>query len=86
MKSITASSIRRTLEGGHPPSRRYLMERFLPDKAIDLMDEAGSRKKIDNAVRPLLGGHRGEIQALNEEKLSLVSSQNYEGAAAVRTG
>ena len=33
-------------------SRRYITDRFLPDKAIDLIDEAGSRKRISNSVRP----------------------------------
>ncbi|MFP4637714.1 MAG: ATP-dependent Clp protease ATP-binding subunit [Spirochaetaceae bacterium] len=66
-------------------SRRYVPDRFLPDKAIDLMDEAGSRKRIHNSVRPTeLADLEREIERLNQEKLSLVNSQNYERAAAVR--
>jgi len=66
-------------------SRRYITERFLPDKAIDLMDEAGSRKRIHNSVRPTeLAELDAQIEKLNAEKLSLVNSQNYERAAAVR--
>ena len=66
-------------------SRRYITERFLPDKAIDLIDEAGARKRISNSVRPTeLADLEGEIDRLNQEKLALVNSQNYERAAAVR--
>jgi ATP-dependent Clp protease ATP-binding subunit ClpC len=66
-------------------SRRYVPDRFLPDKAIDLIDEAGSRKRIHNSVRPTeLADLERQIDRLNQEKLSLVNSQNYERAAAVR--
>jgi len=66
-------------------SKRYVTDRFLPDKAIDLMDEAGSKKKIENAVRPpVLSEIEEEIRSLSEEKLALVSTQNYERAAQVR--
>ena len=66
-------------------SRRYVPDRFLPDKAIDLIDEAGSRKRIHNSVRPTeLAELEREIEQLNAEKLSLVNGQNYERAAAVR--
>ncbi|TVQ37948.1 MAG: ATP-dependent Clp protease ATP-binding subunit [Spirochaetaceae bacterium] len=66
-------------------SRRYIQDRFLPDKAIDLIDEAGSRKRIHNSVRPTeLAELEREIERLNTEKLALVNSQNYERAAAVR--
>ncbi|MFP4377198.1 MAG: AAA family ATPase, partial [Spirochaetales bacterium] len=66
-------------------SRRYVPDRYLPDKAIDLIDEAGSRKRIHNSVRPTeLAELEREIEALNAEKLSLVNGQNYERAAAVR--
>ncbi len=66
-------------------SRRYVTDRYLPDKAIDLMDEAGSRKRIHNSVRPTeLADLEKEIDRLTQEKLNLVNSQNYERAAAVR--
>jgi len=64
---------------------RYVSDRFLPDKAIDVLDEAGARKKVDNPVRGVeLGGIELEIRRLTEEKLALVSTQNYERAAEVR--
>ncbi len=66
-------------------SRRYIADRFLPDKAIDLIDEAGSRKRISNSVRPTeIAELEKRIEELNGEKVALVNSQNYERAAAVR--
>ncbi len=66
-------------------SRRYVADRFLPDKAIDLLDEAGARKRINNSVRPTeLADIESQIEKLNAEKLALVNSQNYERAAAIR--
>jgi len=66
-------------------AHRYVSERFLPDKAIDVLDEAGSKKKVENPVRGTeLGGIESEIRKLTEEKLGLVSTQNYEKAAEVR--
>jgi ATP-dependent Clp protease ATP-binding subunit ClpC len=73
------------LEAAANLSQRYLTDRFLPDKAIDLLDEAGSRKKISTSVRPKeLGQIESEIERLSQEKSSLVSQQNYEQAAALR--
>ena len=73
------------LEASAALSHRYISDRFLPDKAIDLIDEAGSRKKIDNSVRPKeLAKIEGEIEKLSVEKSNLVAQQNYEKAAAIR--
>jgi len=64
---------------------RYVSDRFLPDKAIDVLDEAGARKKVESPSRgPGLDGIESEIRRLTEEKLALVSTQNYERAAEVR--
>jgi len=66
-------------------SDRYITDRFLPDKAIDLIDEAGSVKRIEYAVRPDgLKNLEQEIDVLTREKKNLVSNQDYEKAAAVR--
>ena len=66
-------------------AHRYVTERFLPDKAIDILDEAGARKRIKNSVRPdEMKDLEKEIRSLNNEKLNLVNSQNYERAAALR--
>ncbi|MFP4489922.1 MAG: ATP-dependent Clp protease ATP-binding subunit [Spirochaetaceae bacterium] len=66
-------------------SSRYINDRFLPDKAIDLIDEAGSYKRIHNTVRPKeLTELEEEIDRLTGEKINLVNNQDYEKAAAVR--
>ncbi len=66
-------------------SRRYITERYLPDKAIDLIDEAGSRKRISNQTRPSeVTELEKEIERLNAEKMAMVGAQNYEKAAACR--
>lgn len=66
-------------------SERYVPERFLPDKAIDIMDEAGSAKKIQEEETPHeLLELESSIEKLTEEKQNLVREQNYEKAAFVR--
>lgn len=66
-------------------SRRYIPERFLPDKAIDILDEAGAQKKIQEESRPSeLAELEKNIDELTEEKKQLVKEQNYEKAAYVR--
>ncbi len=73
------------LEAAATLSRRYITERFLPDKAIDLVDESGSRRRIKNSIRPKeLADLEKEIERMNVEKTGLVNTQNYEKAAAVR--
>ncbi|MBO5137701.1 MAG: ATP-dependent Clp protease ATP-binding subunit [Spirochaetaceae bacterium] len=66
-------------------SRRYLTDRTLPDKAIDILDEAGAMKKIDEEERPAeLDSLERDIANLMEEKNLLVQNQDYERAAEVR--
>lgn len=66
-------------------SHRYIADRFLPDKAIDLIDEAGSVKRINNTVRPEKIREMEEtIEELTAKKIELVNNQDYEKAAAVR--
>jgi len=66
-------------------SRRYLTERFFPDKAIDVLDEAGAMKKIEGDVRPgELASLEARIAELGDEKKELVQTQNYERAALIR--
>ena len=74
-----------SLESAAQLSQRYIADRHLPDKAIDLLDEAGARKRIDNSVRPkALTDLDEKIERLTLEKSNLVNNQNYEKAAAVR--
>jgi len=66
-------------------SRRYIPEKVLPDKAIDILDEAGAAKKIQEEARPTeLAELEQNISQLIEEKTALVKNQDYESAALVR--
>jgi ATP-dependent Clp protease ATP-binding subunit ClpC len=66
-------------------SDRYITDRFLPDKAIDLMDEAGSRARIGAMTRPpeikALEAELDEIKGLKEKA---IREQDFEGAASMR--
>jgi ATP-dependent Clp protease ATP-binding subunit ClpC len=75
----------RAVEAAVELARRYVADRFLPDKAIDLLDEAGALKKVGSPSKPPeLDEIEDEIKRLTEDKLALVSTQNYERAAEVR--
>lgn len=66
-------------------SSRYITDRFLPDKAIDLIDEAGSRVRLATSAAPdEIKNLEQEIEKLSEEKNSYISSQNFEKAAELR--
>ena len=66
-------------------SNRYITDRFLPDKAIDLMDEAASMVKIKSYVAPDgLKGLEGKLEELAQEKEEAINTQNYEKAAKIR--
>lgn len=66
-------------------SDRYLTGRFLPDKAIDVMDEAGSRVRILNMTRPPdVKGLEAEIETTRIDKEAAIKSQDFEKAAALR--
>jgi ATP-dependent Clp protease ATP-binding subunit ClpC len=79
------SYTRRALESAVELARRYVSGRFMPDKAIDLLDEAGALKKVGGPSRPPeLTEVEEEIRRLTDDKLALVSTQNYERAAEVR--
>lgn len=66
-------------------SKRYLPEKVLPDKAIDILDEAGAAKKISEENYPTeIDEIKTNISNLIEEKKKLVQNQDYENAALVR--
>ena len=66
-------------------SSRYITDRYLPDKAIDVMDEAGSRVHLANIVVPEnILGLEGEIANIKLQKNQVVKSQNFEEAARLR--
>ncbi|MEZ5386405.1 MAG: ATP-dependent Clp protease ATP-binding subunit [Prosthecobacter sp.] len=66
-------------------SSRYLPSRFLPDKAIDIMDEAGSKARIAAMTRPAeLKAIEAEIEQIRLEKESSIKEQDFEKAAHLR--
>lgn len=66
-------------------SRRYINDRFLPDKAIDLMDEAASAVRIDSLTKPdELKELENRLALTQSEKLKAAENQDYETAAAMR--
>jgi len=66
-------------------SDRYITGRFLPDKAIDVMDEAGSRARIGAMTRPPDVKHlEAEIEQIKTRKERAIREQDFEGAAAMR--
>ena len=65
---------------------RYIPDRHMPDKAIDLIDEASSRVRIRNFVAPsTLKDAMKDLEALRSEKESAIESQEYERAAELRS-
>ena len=66
-------------------SDRYITDRYLPDKAIDLMDEAGSRARIGAMTRPPeVKDLEANIEEIKVEKEKAIKEQDFEGAAAMR--
>ncbi|HID24157.1 MAG TPA: AAA family ATPase, partial [Planctomycetaceae bacterium] len=66
-------------------SSRYITGRCLPDKAIDVIDEAGARVRLKSMVRPPdLQELEEEIERLNKAKEEAVANQDFEKAAALR--
>jgi len=66
-------------------SSRYITGRYLPDKAIDVMDEAGARVRMAATTKPPdLKNLEQEIERLNEEKELAVAGQDFELAASLR--
>ncbi|MGO1651000.1 ATP-dependent Clp protease ATP-binding subunit [Senegalia sp. (in: firmicutes)] len=66
-------------------SERYITDRFLPDKAIDLIDEAASRVRIQTITAPPeLKDTESRIEELSQEKEEAINTQNYEKAAKLR--
>ncbi len=73
------------LEAAAKLSDRYLTGRFLPDKAIDVMDEAGSRARIQATMRPPdVKGIEGEIEEIRGRKEAAIKAQDFEKAASLR--
>jgi ATP-dependent Clp protease ATP-binding subunit ClpC len=75
----------KALESAAYLSKRYLTGRFLPDKAIDLMDEAGSRMRVSIMTRPSdIKKEESELRRLEAAKKEAVDKQDFETAARLR--
>ena len=73
------------LEAAAKMSHRYITDRFLPDKAIDLIDEASSKKQLSSQITPPdLKEKEKEIERLKSEREEAVNAQEYEKAAKLR--
>jgi ATP-dependent Clp protease ATP-binding subunit ClpC len=73
------------IEAAVQMSSRYINDRYLPDKAIDLIDEASSRVRMENLKLPAdLKELEARKEALANEKEAAVKSQDFERAAALR--
>jgi ATP-dependent Clp protease ATP-binding subunit ClpC len=66
-------------------SERYITDRFLPDKAIDVIDEAGARARLAaQAPPPEVAALKADLEKVNSEKEAAVRDQNFERAASLR--
>jgi ATP-dependent Clp protease ATP-binding subunit ClpC len=74
-----------TLVAAAKMSERYITDRFLPDKAIDVIDEAGARARLaTQAPPPEVTALKSQLDAVNTEKEAAVRDQNFERAASLR--
>ncbi|MDD5654028.1 MAG: ATP-dependent Clp protease ATP-binding subunit [Candidatus Omnitrophica bacterium] len=73
------------LEAAAKLSDRYISGRFLPDKAIDLIDEAGSRARLNTLITPPdIKQLEEKVEGLRKEKETYIKSQDFEKAAQLR--
>jgi ATP-dependent Clp protease ATP-binding subunit ClpC len=73
------------IEAAAKLSHRYISDRFLPDKAIDLIDEAASRVRLKSSTAPkVLKEIENKIKELKNEKRVAINNQNFEKAASFR--
>jgi ATP-dependent Clp protease ATP-binding subunit ClpC len=74
-----------TLVAAAKLSERYITDRFLPDKAIDVIDEAGARARLAAQVPPPeVAELKTELESVSAEKEAAVRDQNFERAASLR--
>jgi len=63
---------------------RYITDRQFPDKAIDVLDELGSEKRVSSKIPDIIEKLKKEADEIKEKKVMVVKSQNYEQAAKLR--
>ncbi|MDH5805447.1 MAG: ATPase, T2SS/T4P/T4SS family, partial [Gemmatimonadota bacterium] len=74
-----------TLVASSKLAERYITDRFLPDKAIDVIDEAGARARLAAQVPPLeVTKLKDDLEGINRNKEEAVRDQNFERAASLR--
>src|SRR5690349_17186897 len=74
-----------TLQAAAKMSERYITDRFLPDKAIDVIDEAGARARLASQVPPAeVAELKTALEKVNVQKEDAVRDQNFERAASLR--
>jgi ATP-dependent Clp protease ATP-binding subunit ClpC len=74
-----------SLQAAAELSDRYITDRFLPDKAIDVIDEAGARARLASQAPPAeIGTLKADLEKVNQDKEAAVRDQNFERAAALR--
>ena len=75
----------KAIDGAVRLSDRYITDRYLPDKAIDVMDESGSRVHLANIHVPKeIVDLEGEVEKIKQSKNQVVKNQNFEEAARLR--
>src|SRR4028119_734156 len=72
------------LEAAATLSDRYINDRFLPDKAIDLIDEAGSRLRVQNTMSPAHRELKRELRQVSKAKQEAVQVQDFDQAGKLR--
>jgi ATP-dependent Clp protease ATP-binding subunit ClpC len=65
-------------------SNRYITDRQFPDKAIDVLDELGSEKRVNGRVPESIEKLKLEVEGIKEQKIQVVKNQKYEEAAKLR--
>jgi ATP-dependent Clp protease ATP-binding subunit ClpC len=74
-----------TLDAAAKLAERYITDRFLPDKAIDVIDEAGARARLATQVPPPeVAELKDKLEQISRDKENAVRDQNFERAAALR--
>merc|ERR1712232_229154 len=63
---------------------QYITDRFLPDKAIDLLDETGARKKVRASNNEEMSTQQNELETIQKNKQKAVDEKNYLKAASLK--
>lgn len=75
----------RAIESAVKLSKRYISDRFLPDKAIDLVDEAASKTRLSNYMEPeKIKEIKNELENMEKEKEEAVESEEFEKAGEIK--